>query len=219
MRDGHVLDRRELEAEELAGHPEHALAQLLELQVGLHLVLVEVVLRLAHLLGVVAVVPGRDLDPGALLVGDRLHVGDLFVDARHRRRPDRLHQLHGPLGASAMAFSRRQWAWVGVAEQPGALGAQLQDLGDDRVVVVGVAVVAAAVVGAPDLLPQVAPVGVGQERLHAGAGVEDRPLAVSAPGTRRRLLRRRAESRAGRRGRTPCPGRGRSRPRRPARSG
>ena len=39
-----------------------ALAQLLELQVGLDLVLVEVVLRLAHLLGVVAVVPRLDRD-------------------------------------------------------------------------------------------------------------------------------------------------------------
>ena len=60
-RPGTSVDRREREAEQLAGHPEHALAQLLELQVRLHLVLVEVVLRLADLLRVVAVVPGRDL--------------------------------------------------------------------------------------------------------------------------------------------------------------
>ena len=42
-----------------------------------------------------------------------------------------------------------------VALQLRPLGAQLQDFGDDFVVVVGISVVASAVVGAPDFLAQV----------------------------------------------------------------
>ena len=68
-----------------------------------------------------------------------------------------------------------------VAEQLGPLGAKLEDLGDDRVVVVGVAVVAAAVVRAPDLLAQVPAVGVGEEGLHARPRVEHGPFALLAP--------------------------------------
>ena len=64
------------------------------------------------------------------------------------------------------------------AEELRALGAQGEDLGDRRVVVLRVAVVAPAVVGPPDLLAQVAPLGVGQEGLHARARVEDGPLPL-----------------------------------------
>ena len=179
--DGDAVDRGEGEAEQLPGHPEHPLAQLLELEVGLHLVLVEVVLCLAHLLGVIAVIPGLDLDLRALLVRDRLHVGDFLADAGHRRLPHRLHQLQGPLRGAGHRVLQPPVGVGPVAEQLRPLGAQLQDLRDDRVVVVGVAVVAAAVEGAPDLLAQVAAVGVGEERLHARPRVEHGPLALLAP--------------------------------------
>ncbi len=182
MVDGHALDGREAEAEELARHPEHPLPQLVELQVGLHRVLVEVVLRLADLLGVVAIVPRGDPDPGALLVGDRLHVGDLLVDAGHRRRPDRLQERHGP-GRGLRHRVLEPPVGVGlVAEQLRPLGAQGQDLGDDGVVVLRVAVVATVHEGTPGLLPQVAPARVGQEGLDARPRVEDCPLPLLPAG-------------------------------------
>ena len=137
--------------EELARHPEHPFAQLFELQVGLDLVLVEVVFRLAHLLRVIAVVPGLDLDAGA---GDGLHVRDLFTDARHRRLPHRLHELHGALGRPGHRVLEAPVGVGLVAEPLGPLRAQLQDLGDERVVVVRVTVVAAAVIRLPHLLAQ-----------------------------------------------------------------
>ena len=68
----------------------------------------------------------------------------------------------------------------GVAEQRGPLGAERQDLGDERLGVALVAVVAAGDEVAPDLLAQVAARRVGEERLDAGAGVEHRPLALVA---------------------------------------
>ena len=58
-------------------------------------------------------------------------------------RPDPHHQVHRPAGRLAIVFSIRQCGVVGEAEQLGAVGAQLDDLGDERVGVVGVAIVAA----------------------------------------------------------------------------
>ena len=179
--DGPLRHRHELEAEQLFRHPEHALAQLLQLQVGLHVVLVEVVLRLAHLLRVEAVVPGSDADAGLLPVGDRLHIGDLFVDPRHRRLPHRLHQRHRPPGGLGHRVLEPPVRVRGVPEQPRALRPELQDLHDALVVVVLVSVVAPLDEHAPDLLAQVAPGGVGQEGIDARPRIDDRPLPGLSP--------------------------------------
>src|SRR5690625_766078 len=103
MVDGHILGGSELEIEELARDPEHPLSELLELEVGLHLVLVELVPLAPDLLGVVEVVPGLDRDLLAprclgLSIGYRLHIGDLLADSLDRWTPDRFEELHGILG-------------------------------------------------------------------------------------------------------------------------
>ena len=67
-----------------------------------------------------------------------------------------------------------------IAQKLHALVTQGQDLGDDGVVVVCVAIVAAIVIGAPDFLAQITLVGIGQERVHGGAGVEHRIFALMA---------------------------------------
>src|SRR5215831_753376 len=66
-------------------------------------------------------------------------------------------------GVFAMLSATRQCACVGVAQQFRALRAQAQDFGDNFLVVVRIAVVAAAVVGAPNFLAQISPVRIGQE--------------------------------------------------------
>ena len=85
--------------QQLASHPKHRLAQLLQLQVRFDFIFVEVVLRLAHLLGVKMVVPRRDADAGSLAVRDRLHVLHFLVNPGDRRFPHRLHQGDGALGS------------------------------------------------------------------------------------------------------------------------
>ena len=178
--------RREREAVELAGGPVHAVAQLVHLQIRLHRVEIEVVAGGPHLLGIVAVVPGGDLDAGALLVGDRLHLGDLLADAGDGRGPDAQHQRHRRLGRPGHGVVGQPPVRMGrEAQQSGALGAQFQDPPDDGVVVAGIAVVAAVVEGPPDLLAQVATVGIGQERVDRGAGVEHRIFAGMLPLGRR----------------------------------
>ena len=64
-----------------------------------------------------------------------------------------------------------------IAEQLGAFGAQLKNLGDDRVVVVLVAVVAAIDEHAPRLFAQVATIGVSQKRIDRRTRVHDHPRA------------------------------------------
>ena len=66
-----------------------------------------------------------------------------------------------------------------IPEEACALEPQRQDAGDDDVVVAGVAVVPAAAEGAPDLLAQVASLGVRQERLDCRPGVGDGPLSLA----------------------------------------
>ena len=189
--DIRVIDRQvgqllEGQAEQFAGGPEHALSQLVELKVGFHLFVIEVVLRLAHLLGVVAEIPGFDRLVGTFARGHRLDVGDLLARAPHGWRPDRLQKRHGRvrrLGHLAVGDPVGEGR---IAEQARLLHAQLQDLGDVGIVVAGARDVAAA---RPQLrkrlLAQVAAVGKGQEGLHRGAGVGDDPAAFEAPGRRR----------------------------------
>ena len=166
-----------LEAVELPGHVEHAVDHVVELEVGLDLVLREVVAVLADLLHVVAIVPRLDRDVLAEPAGDRLLVGDLLAHARDRGRPDPHHQRLRALGRARHRVLHAPVGVAGEAEQPGAVGADAHDLGDDRVGVVGIAIVAAVDERAPDPLAQRAIVGEGQHRIDRRAGVDDGELA------------------------------------------
>ncbi len=164
--DRDVAARREGEAEQLARDPEHRLAQALELQVGLHLVLVEVVLRLAHLLGVVAVVPRLDAD-ARRPSRRRAPACRRPPRPRARARPATPSpSAPSPLGRLRHVALEPPVRVGGEAEQPRPLGAQPQDLGDDGLVVVRAAVVAARHELGPHLLAQLAVGGGGEERLH-----------------------------------------------------
>ena len=183
---GHAAgsDGLELEAEQLTGHPEHAFAQLFQLQVRLHRTAVVGVARGAHLLGVVAVVPRRDGDLRA--AGSRfgirqlLHVRYFFMHAGHSRLPHRFHQFDGALRRLRHGVFQAPVRVRGVAQQLRTFKAQLQDAGDERVVVVGISVVAAVDELAPHFLAQVAAGGAFEERLDAGARVGNGPLACLA---------------------------------------
>src|SRR5262245_65974540 len=63
----------ERESEQLVGRVERGLDDVVELEVGLDLALVNVALAFAQLLGVVAPVPRRGLELAGLLRNERLH--------------------------------------------------------------------------------------------------------------------------------------------------
>ena len=179
MPDRH-LDRMERQPEQLLRAVERRLDHAVELEVRLHLGLVEIAAPRAKLLGVVAPVPRRDLEVAALLrdqllqrvaVGERglaRRLPDLFQQAAHRLRR---------LGHGVVEPVLREGR---IAEQLGALDPQRNHLGDDRLVVGLVAFVAARDPGAERLLAQIAPRRELQERLDAGALQGDDVLAVHA---------------------------------------
>src|SRR6059036_1502597 len=68
MPAGDVAATLEREPEQLVGGVERALDDVVKLEVGLELALIDVALALAELLGVVAPVPGRELEIAALLL-------------------------------------------------------------------------------------------------------------------------------------------------------
>ena len=84
-----VPDLGEVEPEQAVRGVEGGLDDALELEVGLDLGLVEVVLAAAQLLGVVAPVPRREREVPALLPHQLLQGVALAPGARHRRRSRR----------------------------------------------------------------------------------------------------------------------------------
>ncbi len=179
---------------ELPRGPEHAIDQLVELEIGLHLGLVQIIFRLAHLFSVKAIVPRLDGEACAaalarFLVGNRLHVGHFFLHAGNRGRPHFHHQIHrlgGILGhriGHAIMRVRRK------AEQCRAFLPQLQDVGYGCIGIIAILVVAAIDEGAPHLFAQ-RPVGrILQHGLRRRTGVLDRKFA-RLPGCVRRGLER-----------------------------
>ncbi len=171
------MDRREGQPVEPVGGVEHRLADMIELQVGLHLVHIEVVLRLAHHLGVVAIIPGLDREAALFGVDDLLHLGDVGADLRDGRPPHRHFELQRIVGGLRHRVSEVPVRVGRVAEQLGLLGAQLQDLAHHRVVV-GHAAIVAARGPHPERLFAQAPIRrVGEEGLDRRARVGDAVLA------------------------------------------
>ncbi len=175
--DGEVRPRHEGEAIELVRDVERALQHAIQLEVRAEHLLVEVVARLAHLLGVVAPVARVELEVPALLVDRRLEVSRLAQRDLARRLPQLVQQaVHARRVLRHVLFEGEVGVAL-VAEQVGALDAQRGDAGDGLLVVVLVVVIAPARVRLDDLPPQLAVVRVLQERPDARRLERVDPLA------------------------------------------
>ncbi len=100
VRQSHVVARDEGDAEQAMGDVEGGGDHRLQRQIGPELALVEVVERLAALLGIIAPVPGFELEIAALGGDHRLQRFRFAQRLRARRRPDATHQRRAPLQAS-----------------------------------------------------------------------------------------------------------------------
>ena len=87
-----VVPLVERDTEQPRRRRELRLDQLVQLQIGLQRRRIEIVARLAQLLGVVAPVPRRQLEIGALVVDQRLQIVALLQRPLARRRPDAIQQ-------------------------------------------------------------------------------------------------------------------------------
>src|SRR5262249_39031862 len=154
MPAGDVAAALERQSEQLVGGVEGGLDDVMKLEVGLDLSLVDIALPLAQLLGVIAPVPGRELEIAALLLDQRLH--GIAVDERARARglPHPFEQITYRLRRLRHRIVELVVREAPIAEQPRALGTQRQYLGDDRLVIGLAAAIAARNPGAEDFLAQ-----------------------------------------------------------------
>ncbi len=164
-----ILALGEGEPEQAAGAIERRLDHVVEREIGLDGGVIEISAALTQPLGVIAPVPGRELEIAALLGHQRLQIIAVGKCAGASRLPDPFQQAaHGfrRLGHGIL----EPVGGVGrIAENPGALLAQLQNLDDGRVVVVAIAVVAARDEGLVHFFAQIAPRRTLEERLDGGA--------------------------------------------------
>src|SRR5215510_14837380 len=156
MPSGHVAAALERESEQLVGRIERGLDDVVKLEVGLDLAFVDVALALAQLLGVVAPVPRREFEIAALLRNEPLHGVAIDERARARGLPYPLEQIAHRLRRLRHRVVELVVREALIAEESRALGAQRQNLGDDRLIVGLAATVAARDPGAEDLLAQLA---------------------------------------------------------------
>ena len=166
MPDRHV-GAGEGQAEQAARRIEGGLDHAVEVEKGLDLGLVELAQPVPQLLGVVAPVPGLELEVAAFLLDQRLHGVAIGERARARRGPHRVEELPRRLRRLRHRVVEPVMGEVGIAEEPRPLGAEPHHLGDESLVVGRPAIVAAHDKAAEDLLAQVAAVGKLQERLDA----------------------------------------------------
>ncbi len=153
---------------------------MVEGQIGLDRRIIEIGAALAQLFGVIAPIPGSELEVAALLRNQLLQRIAIGQRAGAGWLPDPLQQTaHGlrRLGHGVLQAIGREGR---EAQDFRGLLAQLQDFDDGLVVVIGVAIVAALDEGLVGLLAQVAPRRAFQERLHRGPRRGDDRLASHA---------------------------------------
>ena len=164
--NGNVLALFEGEAVELMRSVEDAvLEHVVQLEIGLDLRLVQVVFRLAHLLGVELPIPGLDGEPAMLRVNQGLDVLGFSRSSGRGSRHQRIEKMLRRLRRFCHLIGQVPCRVVGEAEQRGFFGAQLGEPRDNGARVVGVAALRA--------VP-----GVLKDRLARGAVGEKRQVRL-----------------------------------------
>ena len=142
--DRDVLALLEGDAVELVRRIEHAvLEHVVELEVRLDLRIVQVVLRLANLLGVKIPVPRLEREAAVLSVDDRLDVLALARGAGRGERHESVHEIERVLRRFRHLVLELPGRVIGKPEQGRALRAQLREPRHDRARVVRIAVLGA----------------------------------------------------------------------------
>ena len=157
MPDRNAFQLLEAQTEQPCRRVEGGLDDPVQLQIGLGRRLIDIVQALAQLLGVIAPVPGRDLEIPALRLNQCLQgvaVGECALQGARPHGTQKLTYGAGRLGhlivKAIIGISR-------IAEQLRALGPQRHQFCDDRLVVGRPVIVSARDPGAKRLLAQVPP--------------------------------------------------------------
>ena len=169
MPDRDIPALGEADAEQAGGAVESRLDHVVEREIGLDRGVVEIGPALPQLFGVVAPVPWRQREIAALLRHQRLQVVAVPERPGPRRLPDPLQQAAHGLRRLGHGILQPIGGEGRIAQQLGALLAQLEDLDDDGVVVVALPLSPRAVKALNTFSRSVAAARALQERLDRGA--------------------------------------------------
>ena len=162
---------------EFPGYMEDALHHVADLQIGAQLLLIDSIFGLLGLVRVVHVVPAFGLERVALLADLGTDVVKLLLGLLDGRAPHLVEQVVDRLRRFGHTLLEHQLGVVRVTHQLGLLQAQLDNLGRDSLVVIGIVAVATVVVGLIDLLAQFAVRAVLQHRIAARTLHVEHPLS------------------------------------------
>ena len=151
------------------------MAHPLQLEIGAQQFFVEVVSLLFQLFTVIRKVPALQRQLSSKAFGKPAHVGQVLFGKRQGGVNQLGEELAELLRGLAHAVAEHVLAVVGIAQQFCLLAAQPCHLADYLVIVVLVAAVATAVVGAPHLFAQRAVVGIGDKGAVGGIGQGEHP--------------------------------------------
>ena len=155
------------QAEQTLRGIERGLDHAVEVEIGLDRGLVEIAAPLPQFFGVIAPVPWRQLEVAAVFLHQFLHGVAVGERARARRLPHGFEEVARGFRRLRHRVLEPVMGEVGVAQKPRPLGAQLDRLGDDCLVVGCSAIVAARDEGAEDFFAQVAALRELQEGFRA----------------------------------------------------
>ena len=167
----------EAHAVQLARGIEHRGDHVIQLEIRLNRLLIEVILRLAHLFGVETIIPRLDCD--LVRIGNGLHVRDFFFHACGRGWPNLHHQVHRLIRVLRHRVRHPIMRMGRKTEDFSALLTQFQDFGNRCVGVVRISVITPLRERAPDFFAQVAASRIFKEWLHRRTGVDHGPTALA----------------------------------------
>ena len=160
----------------IEGRPDHVV----ELEIGLQLRLIEIVLCLAHFLRVVAPVPRHDLGIVAAATGFGGQRLAFFAGALNGFAPHRMQEVGDGIRRLRHRVLQAEIGERFEAHEPRILAAQCHGLGDD-LAIVGIAGVSAARDPCTErLFAQIAAARVGEEPFNARTSERDHGLALES---------------------------------------
>ena len=168
MEHRHVIALAEGQSVEFVADGEDAFGDVIDREVGFGVLLGEVVLFGADLVGVVPPVPRFGTEIAAFPVDVGLDLGEFFLGLFQGGLPHLVHQLVSCLGGLGHVLVQHVGSPVVKAQQLGFFHPEVDHRVDDRFVVGVVVAVAALYVAFDHLFPQVAAGGVGNEGNPAG---------------------------------------------------
>src|SRR5690554_5087755 len=180
MVNRHIVALLKLQSIQLIGHHKDAVTHTAHLKIPTDFSLIQIVLGLTHLLGIVTPIPKSQIKVVAFTVDHLLQHHRFLTGNRQRRIPNLLKEAVHRFHITCHPVIQRKISKSIKTQQLNSFQTQLGQLIDDLPIVERVVVVPTVDVGPAHLLTQIAIIGIGQKRHHAGIVQGKKPFAFLA---------------------------------------